>query len=1155
MNKLLRKHGNPPLFYQFFRKMKLTILIVTASILSCLSAETYSQTTKLTITENNATLLNVLRAIEDQSEFKFFYNEKVDVNAIVSVEVNQKSVTDILDKVLSNSSIKYKVLGRQIALYDKNEMEPFMSEQQDKKVTGKVTDSSGGALPGVSVVVKGTTTGTITDKDGLFSLVLPSDAKTLSFSFIGMKSAEIVIEGKTTINVVLAEESISLNEVVAVGYGTQRKIDLTGSVVAVSSKEIMRSHPITIEQALKGKIAGVQVQNSDGAPGGGIIIKIRGANSITAGNAPLYVIDGFPVPVNDDPFNNPLSRLSPESIESISILKDVSSTAIYGAQGANGVVLITTKKAKEGFSEFSVNASVGYNKLSKPLKMLSNEDYMRSMMLSAVMDQHWENSDFYQDYKNQIWKTDPSRFKSYQDICMRTGKQQKYDLTFSGGNKVVKNMTVLSLLDNQGVVLNNGYKDFNIMSNTTVQLLPKMSIDANLSYDYNSTNGIGYINSIANFSPLIPKEWGFQDIKTNLYYTPKMDNPYKTIMDTEQKRNKSQFSVQTELKWEIFNGLTFKGGVGIRMLGEDFKKYSPPTLLSSFNNGGEAQTSFNKGTNIRYAAQLFYTKTLNTIHEFSFGLIGEANSYQSESFFQAYTNFNTDLGWYGIPSAKSGTFVTPPNIAYDKSNMLSGVIVGNYSLKGKYLFKASFRSDGSSRFGPENRWAYFPSGAIGWRLSDEEFFKSSFLSKFVNNAKVRISSGAVGNNQIDNYIYVNSLGVNARRGVFMNTASPTSNGLYGSLTPTTILANYTSRMSNAAIAWETTSEINYGLDLGFFNSRLNLTLDYYQRKTTNMLLNKALPMTSGFGQVTRNIGSVGNKGIELGINAAIIAKKDFSWDASFNISANRSKVLDLGGADLILQSRNVGASSSSENVLIKVGKPLGLLYGLQMEGVRSTWASDNNAPNSIFWYNTQREAPYGFPSFADINGDGTVDKKDKTVIGSVLPTFIGGYNQQFKYKFIYLSMDFSWSVGNDIINGNYYSLIPMGGRNNKLQSYYNSVWFANNGGTIPGPGGGDWTGQGKNEATPSEIVEDGSFLRMNNLTIGIDFPKQFIPTKKVKSIRLSYSVNNLFTLTRYSGYDPDVSSGSNIDNRILPGVDLVAYPLAKMHLISLNINF
>jgi TonB-linked SusC/RagA family outer membrane protein len=1144
------------LFYRSLKKkltiMRNALILLIVGVLQANAIDTYSQKTRLSLNFSDTELTKVLDNIEAESEFFFLYNEKLlNTDRKVNINEDDQPITVILDNLFANTNIKYTIIDRKIILAP----DYLMPELQQKQITGIVTDKNGAPIAGANVVVTGTTQGTITDIAGKYRIDVPQGAKSLTFTFIGMEPQEVNIGGLTQVNATMTESAVGLNEVIVVGYGTQRKVDLTGSVASVSSVELNRGQPSYIEQALKGKIAGVQVRNSDGAPGGGIIVKIRGANSITAGNSPLYVIDGFPVPVSDDPYNNPLSKLSPESIESISILKDVSSTAIYGAQGANGVILITTKKAKEGVSEFSFKASVGINKLAKPLEMLSNEDYMKSMMLAAVMDQHWEYTDFYEDYKNQIWKTDPDRFQSYQDLCMRNGMQQKYDLTYSGGNSVVKNMTVVSLLNNQGVVITNAYKNINIMSNTSVKLLPKLSIDANLSYDYNSTDGIGYLNSIPTFSPLIPKEWGFKEIDDKLYYTGKMDNPYKTLTDTEQNRNKSQFAVQTELKWELFDGLTFKGGVGIRMMGENFKKYVSPTLLSSFNNEGEAQTSVTKGKNIRYAAQLFYAKTINTIHELSFGLIGEANSYLSESYFQAYTHFNTDLGWYGISSAKSGTFVTPPNLSYDKSNMLSGVIVGNYALKGRYLFKASFRADGSSRFGPENRWGYFPSGALGWRISDEEFFKSSFLSKFINNAKVRISAGSVGNDQIDNYIYINSLGVNSRRGVFFNASSPSSDGLYGSTSPTTILANYTNRMSNTAIAWETTSEINYGLDLGLFNSRINLTLDYYQKKTTNMLLNKALPMISGFGQVTRNIGSVGNKGIELGINANIIDKKDFSWDASFNISANRSKVLDLGGVDLMLQSRNVGLSSSSENVLIQVGKPLGLLYGLQMEGIRSTWASDNNAPYSMFWYNTQREGVYGFPSFADINGDGTVDKLDKTVIACVQPSYIGGFNQRFSYKFIQLSMDFSWSVGNDIINGNYYSLTPQTGISNKLKSYYGSVWFANNGGTIAGPGGGSWSGQGKNEASPSEIVEDGSFLRMNNLSLGINVPKSIIPVKSIKSIILSYSINNVFTLTRYSGYDPDVSSGSNLDNRILSGVDLVAYPLSKTHLITLNINF
>jgi TonB-linked SusC/RagA family outer membrane protein len=1139
--------------------MKLTFLLTVVCVLQ-LSATVYSQATKFSFEMKNQRILDVLREIEKNSDFRFFYQrEQVDVERKVNLNIIDKTVEEILPELFEGQQVVFDVRQDNLILIKPSQDAINSSTEfyaQQNAVSGKVTDSSNQPLPGVTIVVKGTTQGTVTNNEGNYTIPNIPENATLQFSFIGMISQEIVVGTQTTINVTMQTDAIGIEEVVAVGYGTQRKVDLTGSVSSISSKEILRTQPLTIEQALKGKIAGVSVRSADGRPGGGIMIKIRGANSITAGNSPLYVIDGFPAPVSDDPFNNPLSKLAPETIESISILKDVSSTAIYGAQGANGVVLITTKQAKVGYSEFSLKASVGFSNLSNSLEMMNNEEYMKAMMRDAVMGQHWENTDFYQEYKDQIWKTDPSRFQSYQDLCTQTGMNQKYDFVYSGGTSVIRNMTVLSFLNDKGVIIENGYKDYNLMSNTTVKLLPKLSIDANLSYDQNTMEGVGYINSVATFSPLIPKEWTFQQIDDNLYYTGKMDNPYRLLTDPEQQRIKTLFSYLTELKWDIFKGLTFKGGIGIRKMGENFKRYVPPTILSSFNNEGEAQKATVDGTNLRYTAQLFYSTVINQMHELSFGVVGEANSYETEQFSQSYTHFNTDLGWYGIQSAKSGTFVTPPTVGYSKYDMLSGVIFGNYSLKGRYLFKASFRADGSSKFGPESRWGYFPSGAFAWRISDEEFFKSSFMSNFMDNLKFRISAGSVGNDQINNYIFINSLAANDRRGVFFNYGSPNSNnGLYGSLSPTTILANYTSKMSNKAIAWEKTNELNIGMDIGMFSSRVNMTLDYYIRETNNMLLNKALPMTSGFDNVTKNIGSVGNKGIEFSLSGRIIDGNDFKWDASFNISANRTEVLDLGGDNLMIQSRNIGSASRDENVIIQVGKPLGLLYGLQMEGIRSTWASDNNAPNSMYWYNTQREGVYGFPSFADINGDGTVDRKDKTIIGCVQPTHIGGFNQLFTYKFFELSMDLSWSKGNDIVNGNYYGLMTLGGISNKLRTYYKASWFANNDGTIPGPGGGSWSGQGRNEATPSEIVEDGSYLKMNNFSLGFTLPKSWIPSKSIKTLKLNYSITNLFTLTNYSGYDPEVSSGSNIDNRILSGVDLSAYPYSRTHLFTLRINF
>lgn len=1020
--------------------------------------------------------------------------------------------------------------------------------QEKKSVYGYVREADEQPLVGVNIKVKGTSNGTITDMDGKYTLNNVTPGQVIVYSMIGMTTVEKTVGNQQQINVVM-KSGIEIDEVIVTGYQTQRKIDLTGSVSSLSSDQFMKTNPLSMEQALKGKIAGVQVMNNDGAPGGGITIKVRGASSITAGSSPLYVVDGFPIPISDDPLDNPLATISPDAIESISILKDVSSTAVYGAQGANGVVLITTKKGSAGMSEISVKASYGVSKLANSISMLGAEDYMRAYMRDMVMNGQWQNADFYQEYKDQIWKTDPSRFQFYPDLCLQNGTKQNYEVSYRGGTEKIQNSTILSFMNEDGIAVNTGFKRFYFQTNNSIKLLPQLTLNTNISYEHNIRSGAFWtegniFNEIQTFSPLVPKEWTFQEIDDNLYYTGKMDNPYRKLKDIDYSNKNHTFFGQAELVYNITENWFVKAGMGVRTPKGETKEFVPKTIQRGYDNNGWASYGTQNALNLRGMVQAGFSKVFNEVHNLSVNAVYEANTNKYETFGQEYSQFNTDLGWEGIYDAKSGNHVKSPTIGYEKVAMLSGVFMANYSYKGRYLLKASMRADGSSKFAPNNRWGFFPSGAIGWRVSDENFFKNvSWLKKNVDNLKLRFSYGQVGNDQIASYSYAQTLASSNRQAVF-------GDGTISSL--------YTNRMANPDISWEVTEEFNGGLDLDMFNNRLNISVDLYTKKTKDMLLEQNLPRLSGFSKVTRNIGSVRNRGFEISVGGLIIDKKDFTWNATINFSANQSKVLSLGTENQMLESRPVGSASGTENVLIKKGYPLGLFYGLQLEGIRSNWYSDSNgvgSADSPWWYATEREMPYGFPSFADINGDGKINMEDRVVIGDVNPVFIGGLNTHFRWKFIELAMDFSWSYGNDIINGNIYNLMNNGDIRNKSSVYYKNAWFANNPtGTFTGPGPISWSGY-MNTASNSEMVEDGSFLKMNNLAVTCHLPKKILNAWKIKDMSFTYSINNVFCLTKYSGYDPEVRSGSSVNNRILPGVDISSYPYARSHIFSLNFKY
>ena len=494
MNKLLRKYGSQAIFYQFFRKMKLTILIVTVSILSCFSAETYSQNTKLTIAENNSTLLNVLKVIEAQSEFKFFYNEKVDVNKSVSVEVNQKQVSEILDKVLSGTSIKYKVLGRQIALYDKEEIEPFISEQQGKKLTGKVTDQSGVPIPGATIVVKETTIGITSDNDGNFSLSLPFDANVLVFSFVGMKTQEIAIGTKKAINVVLVEDAIGLEEVVAVGYGTVKKSDLTGAVSSIKTDKLLNKPAINVGQALSGKAAGVEIFENGGSPDGKIRIRIRGDNSINSSNDPLYVVDGIIGVAN-------VNLLNPNQIESLEVLKDASATAIYGARGANGVIMITTKRGlKAGKAVISYDGYVSVGSMAKKLPLMNAVEWWKNYNTTMDNGAKYDPKGFAQGKYAKVTATSlPNLFDAsgnplyntdWQDEAYRTALSQNHQIAVRGGNDKTLYSFQLGYLHKDALLKNTYLDGYNGRLNMDSQLRDWVKFGVNMAFNYNKGNDL-----------------------------------------------------------------------------------------------------------------------------------------------------------------------------------------------------------------------------------------------------------------------------------------------------------------------------------------------------------------------------------------------------------------------------------------------------------------------------------------------------------------------------------------------------------------------------------------------------------------------------------------------------------------------------------------
>ncbi|MEK7718796.1 MAG: SusC/RagA family TonB-linked outer membrane protein, partial [Bacteroidota bacterium] len=815
--------------------MKLTILIVTMSILSCFSAETYSQTTKLTLNENNSTLLNILRSIEEQSEFKFFYNEKVDVNRPVSVEVNQKSIVDILDKVLANTSVKYKVIGRQIALYDKNEMEPFMSEQAGKKAAGNVKDLKGLPIPGVSVFIKGTSTGITTDSDGKFSLNIPSDAKILVFSFVGMKTQEVAIGNKASFSILMEDVTIGLGEIVAVGYGTQRKKDLTGSVAVIKTNDL-RSLPVpSISDALQGRAAGVQVITS-GTPGSDATFRIRGIGTINNSN-PLIVIDGLPV-------SGGLNQLNMDDIESIQILKDASATAIYGSRGANGVVIVTTKRGTNGGqSQVNFNYAYGIQRATNTIQMLNASQF------ASLHNEILGNAGL---AKNPAFSNPASlgAGTNWLNEFFGTAPMQNYSVSYSDSNEKTNYYISGNYFDQQGIVLNTGYKRYTFQLNTDSKITSRLKIGNSLTLnnDIKSSGNYSIRNAMLALptQPVYRANGNYSGPIAQPIYDGDIVNPVGLARTADQatKGYNLKGSIFGEL--DIWNGLKFKSTFGLEANLWDSRSWSPKFQWdSSKNENSYLEQQYNKSLTWVWDNTFTYEKNLDKHHiNVMAGTSAQENRYNFMN--GSVQNFASDQ----TQQLSNGTL--QPTVGGNTASWALFSYMGrmNYAFADKYLATVTVRRDGSSRFGDGNKYGTFPSASLAWRLSNEDFLKNV---SFINDLKLRAGYGVTGNQEIGNYSFASAL----------NTIKYNfNNNVVSAVVPTV--------MPNPFVQWEEQQQANIGFDATLFHQRIDITVDAYQKNTDKMLVPMSVPVSTGYSDIyvpSINAGKMENKCIELTVNS------------------------------------------------------------------------------------------------------------------------------------------------------------------------------------------------------------------------------------------------------------------------------------------------
>ena len=1150
MNKLLRKHGNMPLFYQFFRKMKLTILIVTVSILSCFSAETYSQTTKLTLAENNSTLLNILRVIEGQSEFKFFYNEKVDVNRSLSVDVTQKSIAEILDNVFSGTSVKYKVIGRQIALYDKNEMEPFISEQQQgKKVTGKVTDESGAALPGVSVLIKGTTTGTVTDANGKYALSNVSEKSVIQFAFIGMRMQEVEIGTQTVINVSLTEEVTGLEEVVAVGYGVQKKSSVTGAISSVAGKDISQVPVASFQSALQGKATGISVVNN-GSPGTAPIVRIRGNGSISYAADPLYIIDGTAA--------TDITNFDSKDIESIEILKDASSTAIYGSRAANGVVLITTKKGKkDGKIHISFDSFMGVQSVSKTLDLLNTDQYIKygtALNTNAGLGLPSRFANMSDPIYTGATQTYAQTNTDWQKELFQNAAISNNSLSFSTGSEKSTYFASAGYFSQDGIMVGTGYTRGNIRFNSDHDISKSIRFGQTLMYSYGDknnqketqgrTNIMHAIRSVPYLPVLDPtKVGGYRGANSGTDGTDPF-NPIELENIFESTTGTSKLFGTLYLEVKIADYLKFKTSAGL-----DYTNILNKVHLPIYNDGFNANTSATSSresfSNVTktFTNQLTFDKKFGD-HSLNVIAVQEQTSYSTNTMFitgSLPTNAVSEL---------TGLSNINANGSIQKNLLLSYLGRVNYDYKNKYLLSASMRRDGSSKFAPGNKWGNFPSASIGWRVKEESFLKNSAA---ISELKLRAGYGELGNNGIGNYDWQAVMLANTDY-VFNNATSGGS---------------YFNALANKDLKWESSKMTNVGIDLGLFENKITFTAEWFNKVTDNLILGVPYPTSIGYrSPAYANIGKMKNYGMEFQVGYRIDAGK-LKSNLSANLSVVRNEVLNLSNATATIDAgfnQDYGAYNMTRTV---IGQPIQSFYGWLTDGIFQNAAEIAAGPVQVKGTNSTNSTSPGDIRFKDLSGpngkpDGIIDSYDRTFLGSYMPKFTYGFNYSGTYKNFDFSVFLQGVYGNKIYNGT--KVLTEG-----MLRLFNAgtgvldAWTPTNTDTdIPRAISGD---PNQNARTSNRFIESGSYLRLKTLSIGYTIPMSTWSKGNLNNIRIYVSGQNLFTITKYTGYDPEVGAytplvngvpgapGTNGSGLLNNGIDYGLMPSSRTILGGIQINF
>lgn len=999
---------------------------------------------------------------------------------------------------------------------------------QEKDISGVISDDNG-ILPGATISVVNKSYGAVTDLDGKFELKVNMN-DILQVSYLGYKSQEILIDDKNYYEIKLIEEANLLDELVVVGYGSIRKRDLTGSISSIKEGELMNTVVTSIDQGIQGKAAGVVVSFGSGQPGSKSNIRIRGTSSILGNLEPLYVVDGVPITSTTSnigavtgPSLNPLESLNPNDIDSVEILKDASATAIYGTRGANGVILISTKKGKLGKPQISVNYTYSVQEVNNTIPML-NASQLAILGNEAADNAGVDRREIYASPVNLGIGTD------WQDEIFRVAPMHNVQLSLRGGSENTKYSISTSYLNQEGIIIGSDFEKGTFRVGIDQRVSDNVKVGTNINLSKNVLNGV-----ITNAESAIPSSitsWALEfnpglpviDDSGNYTYSnntsnPPVGNPVADALSTDQVTTSTRITGNLYIQWEIIEGLKFKSLVAGDYYYNKEQSFIPNDVYRGQGSNGLAAIANSEGRNWLFENTLTYDKTIED-HKFSALLGYSMEAFDTEFLFTATSDFDDNrLGYNAIQVGADKTLIFNGTSARQLQSFIGRI---NYSFRDKYLLTISTRVDGSSVFGSGNKYGVFPSLAAAWKIHEEPFFGES---KTISDMKLRFGIGRVGNQGVQPY---GSMGLLDVTEAYFGESEIAKGFGPGTL-------------ANENLQWETTDQLDVGLDMGFLDNRITLTTDIYYKKTSDLLLQPLIPYTTGFRYALSNVGNLENKGFEFAINSKVIKKDNFSWDLNFNIAFNRNKITNIEGLEGIPAQPVLGINGWS---VLEVNEPIGNFYGYESNGIIQ---SDEDISQIPYFVDYAPSA--GDRKYIDQNDDGILNDEDTILLGNSNPDFSYGFGNTFNYKDWSLNIFMTGVYGNEIANFNRFGLESFDGLRNNSTAALDRWTTSNPTNKYPRA-----NADPRRTNTFSDIqIEDGTYLKIRDITLAYNINQKTLEKLNVSSIRLYISAKNSFVFTDYSGYDPEVNRFS--ENPLMSGADFGSYPMSKIFSIGINATF